>query len=166
MLTINCWDVSLRPRCGNHGQRQRHVFGRSARRSSSTPQALLPHGVAGASEHESNSLPAMRFFTSGLANGTFSLRRPLHAGPVATCATSGATRRGDTKHYFIDTVGGSGGATQHTEYRLGSVTVTDGSFSLYAQDADLLSGAYPVFGWAWIRWCRWAPTSPLPRSRR
>ena len=57
----------------------------------------------------------------------------------------------DTKHYSIDTVGGSGGATEHTEYLLGAVTVTNGTFAIYAQDADLLSGSYAVFGWAWVR---------------
>ena len=112
----------------------------------------FPTVVAGASEYESNALPAMRFFTSGLANGTYDVYANLY-----TQATGRNMRYfwgyspSDTKHYSIDTVGGSGGATEHTEYRLGSVTVTDGTFSLYAQDADLLSGSYAVFGWAWIR---------------
>ena len=55
------------------------------------------------------------------------------------------------RQYSVDTVGGSGGTSQHTEYALQDVTVTDNAFSLYAQDADLLSGTYAVFGWAHIR---------------
>ena len=112
----------------------------------------FPTLVAGADEYENNSLPPMRFFTSGIANGTYDVYANLYTEDAGrNMRYFWGYSSSDTKHYYIDTVGGSGGATQHTEYRLGSVTVTDGSFSLYAQDADLLSGDYPVFGWAWIR---------------
>ncbi len=112
----------------------------------------FPTVLAGANEYERYALPAMRFFTSGLANGTYDVYANLYT------QRTGRNMRyywgysaSATKLYSIDTVGGSGGATEHTEYRLGSVTVSDGTFSLYAQDADLLSGSYSVFGWAWIR---------------
>ena len=108
--------------------------------------------VAGVNEYEKNGLPPMRFFASGIANGTYDVYANLYT------QVTGRNMRyyygyapGETKRYYVDTVGGSGGASEHTEYRLGSVTVTDGTFSLYAQDADLLSGSYAVFGWAWIR---------------
>jgi len=53
---------------------------------------------------------------------------------------------------FVDTVGGDGGPTeQHAEYLLGTYNVTDGHFDIYVQDAALLSGTYPFFGWATIR---------------
>ena len=88
----------------------------------------------------------------GIANGTYQVYANLYTGQ------SGRNMRyfwgyapGNAKQYFVDTVGGSGGPTEHTEYLLGSVAITDGTFSLYAQDADLLSGSYAVFGWAWIR---------------
>jgi uncharacterized Zn-binding protein involved in type VI secretion len=108
--------------------------------------------VAGVNEYETNGLPPMRFFASGIANGTYDVFANLYT------QVTGRNMRyyygyapGETKRFSVDTVGGSGGASEHTEYRLGSVTVTDGTFSLYAQDADLLSGSYAVFGWAWIR---------------
>ena len=154
-VTINCWDDAHQvPGADDHDRTPPTSVSRTvAGPSSSTPAAVpTPRSCAGADEYENNGLPPMRFFTSGLANGTYDVYANLYT------QDAGRDMRyywgyspTDTRHYSIDTVGGSGGATQHTEYLLGSVTVIDGTFSLYAQDADMLSGSYPVFGWAWIR---------------
>ena len=55
------------------------------------------------------------------------------------------------KHTQVDTVGGAGGTDQHEEYSLGTVEITDGTFNIYVQDADMLGTGYNFFGWAWIR---------------
>ena len=51
----------------------------------------------------------------------------------------------------MDTVGGAGGTEQHEEYSLGTIDITDGTFNIYVQDADMLGTGYNFFGWAWIR---------------
>jgi hypothetical protein len=112
----------------------------------------FPTVVAGADEYENSGLPVMRFYASGIPNGSYDVYANLYT------STAGRDMRyyygyspAAPKTYFVDTVGGSGGPTEHSLYRLGSVTITDGNFSIYVQDADLLSGSYPVFGWAWVQ---------------
>ena len=112
----------------------------------------FPSVFAGSDEYENHSLSAMRFYATSVPNGDYAVYANLYT------EDAGRNMRyyygyspTETKRYYVDTTGGSGGATEHTEYSLGSVTVTDNTFSLYAQDADMFSGAYPVFGWAWIR---------------
>ena len=112
----------------------------------------FPSVFAGADEYERYGLQPMRFYDNNIPNGDYAVYATLYT------ATAGRDMRyyygyaaDQTRSHYVDTVGGSGGVTQHTEYSLGSVTVTGNSFSIYAQDADLLSGSYPVFGWASIR---------------
>ena len=97
-------------------------------------------------------LPVMRFYDSGIPNGDYEVYANLY--------TSGSGRNaryyfggtaGDPKAYYVDTVGGAGGSDQFEEYLLGTSSITDGNFEIYVQDADLLGGTYPFFGWAWIR---------------
>ena len=52
--------------------------------------------------------------------------------------------------YNVVTAGGATGE-QHTQHSLGIVEITDNSFNLYVQDAELVSGTYGFFGWAWVR---------------
>jgi hypothetical protein len=105
-----------------------------------------------ASVNETSTLPTMRFYSSGIPNGSYRVMANLY--------TAGAGR--NMRYYYgysaanpsalsVDTVGGSGGSTEHTEYELGTVDITDGAFNLYARSAELLSGTYGLFGWAWIR---------------
>jgi uncharacterized repeat protein (TIGR01451 family) len=110
-----------------------------------------PSVLAGVDE-EDYGLPVLRCYDSGIPNGEYEV--------VANLYTSGSGRDmryyygftpGDPKAYSVDTVGGAGGADQHEEYSLGTVEITDGTFDIYAQDADLLGGEYPFFGWAWVR---------------
>jgi len=115
-----------------------------------TPSRPYPTILAGVDE-EDYGLSVMHFY-GDVPNGTYEL--------IANLYTSGAGRDmryfygftpGDPKALYVDTVGGSGRTEQHTEYSLGTVTITDGHFDLYVQDADLLDGTYPFFGWAWVR---------------
>ena len=111
----------------------------------------FPAVFAGADE-DSYGLPEMRFYASGIPNGQYEVFANLY--------TSAAGRdmryyygytTGNPKANYVDTIGGSGGTTQFQEYSLGTITVTDGNFNIYVRDADLLSGSYPYFGWAWIK---------------
>jgi hypothetical protein len=57
----------------------------------------------------------------------------------------------DPQALSVATAGGATG-TQHREYSLGTVDITNGSFDLYVNRADELPTAtYDIFGWAWIR---------------
>ncbi len=110
-----------------------------------------PTIMAGADE-ESYGLAVMRFYAVGIPTGQYEVLANLYT------ETSGRDMRyyygyaaGSPKASFVDTVGGAGGTDQHEEYSLGTVNITDGTFNIYVQDADLLSGTYPFFGWAWIR---------------
>jgi len=110
-----------------------------------------PSVMAGADE-EDYGLPTMHFYTTDIPNGTYELIANLYTGG------SGRDMRyyygftpADPKAHSVDTVGGTGGFDQHTEYSLGQVTVSNGRFDLYVRDADLLAGTYPFFGWAHLR---------------
>jgi len=96
-------------------------------------------------------LPVMRFYAGGIENGTYEIRANLYRSGAGHELRYyyGFTEEEPTSQ-FVDAVGGSVGPYQHVEYRLGSVEISDGTFDLFVQDADLLSGTYPFFGWAWI----------------
>ncbi len=108
--------------------------------------------ILAAVDEDTLGLPVLHFFDSGLPNGDYEVFANLY--------TSGTGRDmryfygytpGDPREFSVDTVGGAGGSDQHAEYSLGMVSITDGTFDLYVQDAELLAGTYPFFGWAWIR---------------
>ena len=113
-----------------------------------------------ASVNEINTLPTLRFYASDVPNGEYEVWANLYTN------VAGRNMRyfygftpGDVRAHYVDTVGGAGGADQHEEYSLGTVTITDGNFNLYVKDAEKLSGDYTFFGWAWIRL---APTDAPP----
>jgi hypothetical protein len=98
-------------------------------------------------------LPVMHFYDSGIANGTYQVYAKLYTNDPGRNMRYfyGYTPQAPTAS-FVDTVGGDGGPTeQHAEYLLGTFNVTNGHFDIYVQDATLLSGNYPFFGWATIR---------------
>lgn len=110
-----------------------------------------PSVLAGVDE-EDFGLPVMRFYASGIANGEYEVIANLFT------AASGRDMRyyygytlDNPKALYVDTVGGAGGLSEHQEYSLGTVNIAYGTFNIYVQDADLLGGTYPYFGWAWIR---------------
>ncbi|MBN1873599.1 MAG: tandem-95 repeat protein, partial [Anaerolineae bacterium] len=110
-----------------------------------------PSVMAGVDE-ENYGLPLMRFYTSDIPDGEYEVFANLYtAGSGRDARYYYGYTADDPKAHYVDTVGGSGGSEQHTEYSLGTVSITGGTFDLYVQDADLLGGTYQVFGWAWIR---------------
>jgi hypothetical protein len=153
-VTINCWDDASQSPVLATTTNANDINLTDGRWTEFlyTSGRTFPTVCAGASEYENNGLQPMRFFKTGLANGTYQVFANLYTGDAGrNMRYYWGYSATDTKHYSVDTVGGSGGSTQHTEYLLGTVTISDGTFSLYAQDADVLSGSYSVFGWAWIR---------------
>jgi hypothetical protein len=96
-------------------------------------------------------LPVMRCYAEGIQNGTYDVFGKLY--------TNDAGR--DMRYFYrfslgsavesVDTVGGSGGTEQFTDYLLGRVTIVDGVINVYFQDALLTGTGYPFFGWASIR---------------
>jgi len=115
-----------------------------------TPARDYPTIMA-AEDEDLLGLPVMRFYASGIANGEYEILANLFV------SSGGRDMRyfygytpGDPREFFVDT-GGDGGTDQHTEYSLGTVSIVDGTFNLYVQDAELQSGTYPYFGWAWVR---------------
>ena len=102
--------------------------------------------------------PTMHFFTSGIPNGTYQVFANLY-DTMPLRYYFGYTS-GNPQALSINTAGGATG-TEHREYNLGTVTVTNGTFNLYANRADELPGAtYDIFGWAWIRLAQAQPTQP------
>jgi hypothetical protein len=108
----------------------------------------FPSVMAAHDEYELYGLPLMRFYANGIPNGEYEVIANLYeSSPMRYFY--GFTS-GDPFAHYVDTPGGAPG-TQHREYSLGTVSITDGIFNLYVQDADILGGTYPIFGWAWVR---------------
>ncbi|RPI99786.1 MAG: DUF4082 domain-containing protein, partial [Chloroflexi bacterium] len=108
------------------------------------PSIMAPHN-----EYENNvGLPLMRFYASGIPDGPYEVIANLYDNAQMRYFY-GFTPDDPLAHSVVV----RGGATgyQHTEYSLGTVNIVGGVFNLYVQDADLVSGTYPVFGWAWVR---------------
>jgi hypothetical protein len=110
-----------------------------------------PSVFAGADE-ENIGLPVMRFYANGIQNGAYRVWGKLYTNdPGRDMRYYYGFSPEAPKAFYVDTVGGAGGGEQHADYDLGTVNVSSGTFSIYVRDADLLSGSYPVFGWASIR---------------
>jgi hypothetical protein len=99
-------------------------------------------------DEETLGLPVMRFYASGIPNGTYEIIANLYNNEPMRYFYGYTSE--DPKAQSIDVAGGATG-TQHTEYSLGIIDITDGTFNLYVRDADSLGGTYNYFGWAWIR---------------
>jgi hypothetical protein len=108
----------------------------------------FPSVMAAHDEYETYGLPVMHFTANGIPNGEYEVIANLYDNSSMRYFYGFAS--GDPLAQYVDTAGGAGG-TQHREYSLGTTTITDGVFNLYVQDADLLGGTYPIFGWAWVR---------------
>ena len=109
--------------------------------------------IFAAVNEENYGLPVMHYYASGLANGTYEVMANLYDN--APLRYYYGYSSASPKSLSVDLPGCYTG-TQFREYSLGTVTVTDGNFDLYVQDADLRTGTgcgntYPFFGWAWIR---------------
>lgn len=119
--------------------------------------------MAGVDEFERHALPPERFSAAGLPAGDYDVVGTVYVGPPGR----------DLRYFYgfagesplarhIDAVGGSAGSDEHTEYTLGRVTIDRGAFELNVQDADLLRGSYPIFGWARIRLIKVTAEATVP----
>ena len=107
--------------------------------------------------------PTMHFYSTGIPNGAYTVYANLYdTNPLRYFY--GYTSA-DPNAAYVDTAGGATG-TQHREYSLGTVTITNGSFDLYVNIAQQLPGAsYDIFGWAWIRLSpQWVPANNMTLS--
>jgi len=107
---------------------------------------VLAHHLA----YEQQNLPLMTYSAEGISNGTYEVFANLYDNAPMRYYYGWSSDDPLAEH--VDVPGGSLG-TQHREYSLGTVDITDGTFNLYVRDAQLLPGGddYPYFGWAWIR---------------
>lgn len=151
-ITINCWE-------DNHQFPVLQTTTNSADLSTTDGKWTefkysarpFPAVFAGADE-ENLGLPVMRFYTSGVQNGTYNVVANLYSwGSGRTMRYYFGYQSSAPKASHIDVIGSNADANQFKEVNLGTVTITDGTFNIYVLDADLLEGSYPYFGWAWIR---------------
>jgi hypothetical protein len=95
--------------------------------------------------HTSNdSLPVMKFYRN-VPDGEYEVR--------ATIIEYDAGRTYRLYYSFNDSVNTSQDSvdvTKNSEVSLGTVTITNGQFTLYTQNADVVSGDEGYVGWAWI----------------
>lgn len=114
-----------------------------------TASRPYPNVTAGVDE-DTLGLPVMRFYSGGISNGDYEVVANLYTA-VDMRYFYGFTPS-DPRTHSVDTVGGAGGSEQHAEYSLGTVSITNGTFNIYVQDAELTgSGTFPYFGWSSIR---------------
>ncbi len=107
-----------------------------------------PTILAGVDEDEDHALQDIRFYATGIPNGDYDLTANLY--DVSELTYYWGTEPGNPYQHSITTAGGMTG-TEHREYPLGRISITDGEFDIYVADADLILGDNPYFGWAWIR---------------
>jgi len=98
-------------------------------------------------DEETHGLPVMHFSSTGIPNGTYDVVANLYDN--ASLRYFYGFDAVDPKALSVDTAGSAPG-TQHREYSLGTVSITNNAFHLYVQDADLLDGSYAYFGWAHV----------------
>ena len=93
-------------------------------------------------------LPTMHFYADAIPNGQYEVFANLYDN--AAMRYYYGYSETDPGANFITTSGGATG-DQHREYSLGIIDITDNSFDLYVNNAQLINPAdYDIFGWAWI----------------
>jgi len=111
----------------------------------------FPTIIAGHDEWENNGLSPIHFYINEISNGTYRIIANLYTGSHTRHYYGFSEAEALAESRFVDNVQGEGGSDQHEEYLLGTIEITDGSFNLWAGDADTLSGGDFLYGWAWIR---------------
>ena len=111
-----------------------------------TQSRPYPTVLAGA--NHTTGLPTMHFYANGIPNGRYEVIANLYDN-AAMRYFYGFTADNPRAQY-VTTAGGATG-TQHREYSLGVVDISDAAFDLYVNYAELIAGGYEGFGWAWIR---------------
>ena len=96
-------------------------------------------------------LPTMHFFSTDIPDGQYQVYANLYDQSPRRYYY-GYTDV-DPQAQYVDTIGGLAfPTTQHREYLLGTLNITNNRFDLYVNRAADLPGAnYEIFGWAWIR---------------
>jgi len=95
-------------------------------------------------------LSTMHFYSHGVADGTFQVIANLYDN--APMRYFFGYTSADPSALHVDTIGGLTTGTQHREYSLGTVNVTNNAFDLYVNSAQLLNpSGFEGFGWAWLR---------------
>jgi hypothetical protein len=100
-------------------------------------------------------LPVMQFYTTGLTNGNYEVYATLYTDmPGRDMVYYYGYTADNPLELSVNTTGGEGNDDQVYEYDLGPISIVDGSFNIYVQDAELLPSAtttYPIFAWDSIR---------------
>ena len=111
----------------------------------------FPSIMAGHNETENNGLQLMHFHAENIANGQYEVWANLYTGRHTRHYYGYSEAEALAESSFVDNVQDEGGSDQHEEYLLGTIEITNGSFNLWAGDADILSGRDYLYGWAWIK---------------
>jgi len=110
-----------------------------------------PTILAGHGEWETYGLQPMHFFVDGVPSGTYEVWANLYTGSHTRYFYGFREAEVTAGIRWADNVEGAGGADEHEEYLLGTVTITDGRFDLWAGNGDPLDEQNFLYGWAWIR---------------
>jgi len=101
---------------------------------------------------ENNDMPVMSCFADEIPDGDYKVFANLYTGESQReMRYYFGFNADEPKEKYVDTMGGIGGGDLHEEYKLGKVMIEDGSFEVYFNDVDLISGNDRLFGWSWIR---------------
>lgn len=100
-------------------------------------------------DEEDHGLPVLRCYAGNLPNGTYEVSASLYTdNRRPSMRYYYGYDAANPKEYYVDTESGSGGEDRFRDYALGTVAITDGTFEIYAQDADLftatLTTTYPL----------------------
>ena len=100
-------------------------------------------------DEEDHGLPAMRCYASDIPNGTYDVSASLYTdNRRPSMRYYYGYDAANPKEFYVDAESGSGGEDRFTDYALGTVSIADGTFEIYAQDADLftatLTTTYPL----------------------
>ncbi len=113
-----------------------------------------PAIYAGHNEFENNGLQPMHFFSDGIPNGSYEVRANLYTY-IHTRYYYGFTRNeAMAKTRSVDNVKGEQNGTgglEFAEYSLGTLSITNGRFDLWASDGDVINDTAYLFGWGAIR---------------
>ena len=107
-----------------------------------------PYPTILASAQHTATLPTMHFYAGGIPNGRYQVIANLYDN--APMRYYFGYTSADPSALNVVTAGSATG-TEHREYSLGTVDITNNAFNLYTNKATQLGGNYEMFGWAWIR---------------
>jgi hypothetical protein len=101
--------------------------------------------------HSNEFLPDMKFSKSGLEPGVYDVFANVYTNHADTVYKYGFTASTITNSSFTAVKQGPNQILEHTEYKLGSIELSDGVFNLFVKDADVNTPTGYYYGWAWVR---------------